>query len=234
MAWGWWNVGDEPPIAGVAIASTGQGNTHVGVVYRAGDDSETLGFIHLAFHCLLQVEVPFAIPSRHYLCIVPKVPKSMLEAVATRCRQTAVSQPELKYGFRWQRDARFDEAGHYLVLDDRGMNCSTFTLTIFRSVQVKLVDEDTWQTRPEDELRFHELWSYVLGYVQRRFREHPATLELHEQFLTRIAPDVNSIRIRPEETAGACLSPSLPVGFEACQVLGQGVLARVSQMPELQ
>jgi hypothetical protein len=221
MAWGWWKPEDGTPIVAIAVQTTGGHNTHVGMAYRGDDETDRLGLLHLAFHCLLEVEPPP--PGGSYRLLVPNRPRAVSEAVATRCRATARSRPELRHGFLKQRDAYIDGEGKFFVEDDRGLNCSSFVLVVFGSVGVELVDEGSWKPREDDEHRFRGLWCQLLGSVRNRYGNNPNLRQIREGHVRKIAPDVTAVRVRPEETAGACLSESLPVGFQECEAHGETV-----------
>ena len=224
MPWGKWNPGDDPPVIAIAVTSPDGHNTHVGIAYQTEDGVDRMNLLHLAFHCRLEVEAPFDPAVNGYVCLIPNLPNAMLEVVAARCRSAARSLPELRYGFLDQRDAHIDADGNYFVLDDRGLNCSTFVLMVFRSVKVELVQEETWPQRADDEHRFRELWCVLLDYVRRKYAHDPALRRRHEDYVRKIGPDVTAIRIRPEETAGACSSETLPVAFRECERHGIALL----------
>ena len=231
MTTGWWAASDPAPIAAVAIMRTTGCNTHVGIAHRLDDTTDALGLVHLAFHCKLDIEAiekdasgeKWVAPSGLYLLLIPAIPSAILEAVATRCRSIARNRPQVKYGFAWAKDVYFDEHGHLFSKDDRGLNCSTFILTVFRSILVSLVMEDTWPYRPDDEQRFRDLLNQLHAYISRRFAGDSNELRYHEEYARRIAPDVTAIRIRPEETAAACFVNPLPADFARCEPLGRTV-----------
>ncbi len=224
MVSGWWSPGDATPTIAIAVCTSDGRNMHVGIAYCVEDNNEQMHLIHLAWHCKLEVEIAFDPISSGYLCLVPRLPQSMMEAVASRCRSTARHKPKLRYGFLAQQDAYIDKDGHYFVRDDRGQNCSSFVILLFRSVQVTLVQAETWPNRPDDEDRYRELLFQLREYVRIKYVNDPEERHIHEEFVRKIAPDVTAIRIRPEETAGSCLSDSLPVAFEKCEAYGKVVL----------
>ena len=217
---GWWKEGDETPIAAVAICLT-NGNalaTHVGIVHQLSDKSADLQLIHLAWHYKLKVELFGVPPHPLYLILTPKVHRTRLEFLATRCRQVARRRPALPYGFRLQKDAFVDVDGTYQVKDNRGLTCSTFVIVLFRSAEINLVDDTTWMSRTDDVER-HKLLLQIL--------EKNSNIE--SEFLEKVREDLSTVRIRPEETAGCCLAPALPVVFSKAQKFGHEVLMRLLQ-----
>lgn len=68
--------------------------------------------------------------------------------------------------------------------------------------------------------------------AEDKYANDPEERRIHEEFVRKIAPDVTAIRIRPEETAGSCLSDSLPVAFKECESYGKAVLLRLCLSPQ--
>jgi hypothetical protein len=114
-----------------------------------------------------------------------------------------------------QRDAIFNDQGEYLVKDDRGLTCSSFVIVLCRSAQIHLVNEATWVPRQVDVKRHESLLQFLQGVAS-------------PEWVRKIAEDVRTIRVRPEETAGACLSNTLPVSFAEAESLGKQVLERLT------
>jgi hypothetical protein len=227
---GWWNPGDPAPIVAVAIGAYEDGGTHSGIVYRADETGDDLRFLHLKFHYWLANDrFPAAtglVEGLPYHLLIPHRPIPMLKAVAFQCRRIAREKPQIPLGFAPTR-ITFDSEGRMRApIDNRGLNCSTFVLRVFESVGVRLLDESTWQHRPEDEVRFKQLHERLEKHVINRYALHPKQRD-HLAHVRKIAPDVKSVRVRPEETAGACLSKALPVKFEEAKKYGYDVLERV-------
>jgi hypothetical protein len=208
-----WVPGESPgPSVAIGIQATGNGNTHIGIAYCQDDESNEMRWMHLAFHCLLRIQD--VDPACLYF--VPNLSVEDAEVVASRCRRNARSRPK--------KDSYFDDDGHLLPDDNKGLNCSTFVLVTFRSVGVQLVLEETWPERSDDGRRFAELHRQLADYIRRY---HPGD----ERHLERIAPDIASVRIRPEETAGVCQVDQLPVAFEQAEPQGRAILALLYESP---
>ena len=212
---GWWNQGDQPPIAAVAIRLIDHPATHVGLAYQVDDEGTQLKLLHLAFHNDLRNDPLNISTESRYFLLIPHLHPTRLEFLATRCRQVAKRRPDLPYGFRLQRDAIFNDQGEYLVKDDRGLTCSSFVIVLCRSAQIHLVNEATWVPRQVDVKRHESLLQFLQGVAS-------------PEWVRKIAEDVRTIRVRPEETAGACLSNTLPVSFAEAESLGKQVLERLT------
>lgn len=213
MLWGWTDPFADIPIVAVAIAATGDNNAHVGIAYQGGHDEKQLCLLHLAWHCKLKNELLVApVCNWHtWHFTTPNLPRAVLEVVATTCRSISRNMPVVKYGFDPQRTLAFDAHGNMINTDDRGLNCANFVLRVFTSSGVHLVIEDTWKTRQDDVTRFEELLSSLTDSINSLYCGSPNSIHENNLYIAKIAPDVTSIRIRPEEVAGACLSQKLPV-----------------------
>jgi len=212
---GWYNEGDGPLTVAVAVGYVTGDSTHVGVAHQFAEEDPGLHLLHLAFHHDLRHERLGDAQFAQYLLLVPHVHQTRLEFLATRCRQVARRLPRIPYGFRMQLDATFDRAGEYRVADDRGLTCSTFVIALFRAAEIKLIDEQTWRQREQDIKRHKEL----LNFLRRR---------ADPDWIHRVEADVETMRVRPEETAGCCLATQLPVSFLEAMQLGQRVLERLA------
>ena len=217
-----WRPGAPSPIVAVAVTKTKRGNTHVGIAYAEGDDTEELSFMHLEFHCKLFT----GSIDNSYIYIKPNLKTEELEAVATRCRKIARNKTNkmIKYAFKYNRRTVFGKDGYLFCADGKGLNCSTFILTIFHSVNLGLVNENTWKARPEDEIIFTQLRDYLKSHIEKHF----SNKKDHAEHVRKVAPDVKSIRIRPEETAGACLEDTYPVSYERCAPNGRELVKEIS------
>jgi hypothetical protein len=216
-----WRFGEAAPTVAVAIARMPEGNTHVGIVYRLRDGSESSGLLHLAFHKLLMNDpvdslVRWPGLEREMVCIVPEMEELEQANVAIMCRGIARDMPELPYGLTYNDDGYFDfiDGNFDLILpeDRRWLNCSTFVLTVFKSTGPAILDAEDWPARPIQDRD----WQIQLAkwLWKRSDCKH----------IKRILPGIGRARIRPEEAAGACLEDELPARFEQCEPNGQVVL----------
>lgn len=139
---GWWNPGDAAPIVAVAIGVNDDGSTHTGIIYRDDESGDSLKLLHLLFHHLLRAD-PFPqdqiVREIRYHLLIPNRPPAMLSAVALKCRHIARAKPVIPFGFASTR-ITFDSRGRAIAPpDNRGLNCSTFTLRVFESSGIRLV-----------------------------------------------------------------------------------------------
>jgi hypothetical protein len=199
-----------------------QGHMHVGILYRERDGDSRVRLLHLAFHKSLQDD---AVNSRIYcqklrrslVCIIPALEEEDAINVAIYCRGIARHLPAVPYGLSYNEDGCFviteGRAELKLPEDRRWLNCSTFVLTVFQSAGPRLIDPIGWPDRPDEDRvmqrqLIHWLW--------------PAAGCKH---IKRQLSAIGRARVRPEETAGACLEDILPARFGECEPNGKFVLA---------
>ena len=205
-----WKLGEPAPAAIIAIRITPHGNTHIGVAYKDDDNRDNFSIMHLAFHCDLQSD-PL---SKEYLYLIPNLETELLELIALRCRKIWRNKQNkrINYAFKFDPEARFDSHGRLVDEQGKGLNCSTFVLAVFASMRIQLVDETTWPPRQED----HEVYTKYLELLKEYIKKkYPGEIN-HQRHVRSIAPDVSSIRIRPEETAASSISDQHPVKFSQC------------------
>jgi len=181
-------------------------HTHTGLCYREGGK---LWFLHLAWDCALE----HGEYDGSYACAVPSIPALRLPFFLRLCRALRDRRPILRYALRHPENARFEiQGGGDVVLTQGGLglNCSTFVLVFFQSYGWPLVNLLGWQLRAED-----AVWhSTLVNWVDRSDSVHAG----------RILSEIGCARVRPEETAGACLEESLPACFGQCVANGQYIL----------
>jgi hypothetical protein len=208
----------DAPTAGVAVTITPDKNTHVGVLYR--DDKDDVYLLHLKFHCdlvnqsvdPLDKSADLMDPSE-FLCADPCLEMEDAEAVAGHCRAIARDNPPIWFAIHYNPDARLaEQQGKVkLVGDNKGLNCSTFVLAVFKHAGPGLVAIGGWPQRASD-----KTWHRQLVRILR--------LKAPRWHADRVEKDVGCARVRPEEVAGACLEEDLPATHRQC--IPNGVVVR--------
>ena len=193
----------DAPVVGVAVTITENRNTHAGVIYR--DDKDNVWLLHLEFHCQLVNET---FPTL-YLCADPELEYEDAEAVAGHCRLIAEDMPTIRFALHYNPKARFERSGGRILLlkEGKGLNCSTFVLSIFHSAGPSLITKDGWPKRASD-----KSW--------QKFLVKLLSARAPTWYTRRVAKDIGCARVRPEEVAGACLEdtlPTAPTAFVACE-----------------
>lgn len=184
-------------------------HTHVGLCYR---DNGELWFLHLAWDRALSHERFDA----SYACAVPNIPPLRLPFFIRLCCAIRDRPLELRYALRHPVNARFAIQGSgEVVLTDggNGLNCATFVLVFFQSYGWPLIDLQEWRERPED-AAWH---TQLVAWVENSDSAH-ANL---------IRSEIGCARVRPEETAGACLHENPPACFYQCVANGQYILSEI-------
>ena len=218
--------GDATPTVAVAIARMPQGHMHVGILYHERDGNNAARLLHLAFHKRLEDDEVSAKMycrklKRSLTCIVPALEEEDAIYVAIYCRGLARHLPDVPYGLNYNSAGCFEitESGAELKLPEerKWLNCSTFVLTVFQSAGPKLIDPMGWPDRPDED---REMQRQLIKWLWP---------EAGCKHVKRLIPDVGRARIRPEETAGACLEDELPALFSECERNGKIVVGLVDR-----
>jgi hypothetical protein len=206
---------DATFLVAIAIRATDPGEAHTGVAYR---DGARLSLLHLAWDRDLRDE-----PLREtYLCAVPNLPPERARLFPRLCAKIAKNPTSIRFALKDNKSNRFDCKTGRVVLakEGKGLNCTTFVLSFFRSYGVFLVDFDTWETRASDLDRHKSLVERVAKGVGP-YPPDPAHAALIES-------EPGCARVRPQEAAGACLEDSMPVAFKVCEANGQYVMQQLA------
>jgi hypothetical protein len=187
----------------------GQHNNHAGAFYRDPDDNQ-IYLLHLigtgqqSGKCL-PVRERWQPP---WGWMVPNLKREELRLARGYCDLVFDLQEEIPYGFRFGLDHRFAEGTGRLQLTDgcRGLTCATFVLAILHSINIRLLDLDSWKDRPE---------------------EQPAMEEIAQAQGAGIADELPCKRYKPEEVAGACITDSIPVVFDRAVELSKHVVEKM-------
>ena len=102
---------------------------------------------------------------------------------------------------------------------DKGLSCCTFAIRVFEHYGLRIVDVQGWPQRDED---------------RKALNKHVAILasnpKTKEQALLVAADADKTIRVRPEEFAGACLEEDLPAKFAHCEPNGRWIVEEIDKL----
>jgi hypothetical protein len=192
-------------------------NTHTGLVFK--DSNGRLAALHLGWHEILLFDT-YALG---YVFSCPAIDPVRAQIVAQLCRLIRDTNPRVPYSFRLGLNVRFcAQTGDLLTLGDgHGLNCSNFVITVFQSTGITLVDLDGWELREDDEERHRCFFDMMLNDVR-----------IPTSHLFGVWDEIGCKRVRPEETAGACLEDELPAKYEQCKLNGEAVLRLIDDHPQ--
>jgi hypothetical protein len=200
--------GAHPALA-VAV-QRGAIDLHTGIVFAA--EQQPPQVLHLAFHeqCVVQ-------PGAEVWCWVPWGHADEIENNLLRnyCAHLAELRPRLPYGFLFV-ESRLN-AAYELELGpgESGLTCSTFILAVLRVLGIEMLEVGTWPSRPGDDKYRKAAIAYLTD--PRRPAEHHRHAE-------RIAAEIDSPRISPEEVAAASTLPFPPAAdFATVEPLSRGL-----------
>lgn len=199
-------------------------STHAGLLYRDGEDWSVL---HYAMHHRLRDD-----PLTGYLqptddedlgFVIPDLADGVKTFLAGFCRRIATSRRNrtIPYAFQDDPEAVFAlQTGDITTLADRtGLTCSTFVLTVLRSVGIRVIDRTGWP------------FTEAAASVQRRIASVLRRAGWLEQAdLIEAEADQKVPRVGPQHVAGALLEDSAdwPVGHVVCFPNAEAVLCMLA------
>lgn len=202
----------EPHRAAVVICRTESGNLHSGLLHRLANGRDAV--LHLGWQDRLYYEWRWL-----RLWAVPDVEPELLTSIAGMCRMIWAeyeSKRQFPYALRFSQSS-FSPSGQLrLGPGAKGLTCATFVLAVFNAVGVRLVDEQDWPIRKDDDRQF-------LEFVRPLFasREHLAILEREVEEGCK--------RIRPDELIGACAC-ALPAKFNPSREAGDRAVQKLEMV----
>jgi len=194
------HAGDNITGVAVAIRRQPEGHTHTGVIFR---EKSQLSLVHLQW----DLDLSFEVFDGTYSWVIPELLAEEINDIRALCRKIGEFRPAIHYGFRFDPEATLDKDTALLISDKApyGLTCSSFVIAIFKSAEVPLVQADTWTER-EDDARWYSKLLRAMGRTG-----------VDPEHIKKVENDVKVVRIRPEETAGACLEKAYPVDFNTTQ-----------------
>jgi hypothetical protein len=204
---------DQIAFAAIAIKTTSRGQQHLGLLHR-NHEANAIEMLHLEWHCELTNELP----KQSYFWIPPDIPSRRLRQVAAMCRKVWRSNSDgIGYGFSSPHDCFDRTTGQFLLGPTRhGLTCSSFVVAVFWSSGIPLLKYSTW---PRDRAGDIEWQQSVLDTL----REGGAA----ESHIEAVRRGVGSVRLRPEEVAGAAVEYPPSVTFAQASARAAEVLARI-------
>jgi hypothetical protein len=211
---------NEVEYVAIAIERRTDCITHAGIVYR--DNSDVLKLLHYGLHNYPILQEPCA---RRYVFAIPRISnnsrinRDKLVAIADFCARInrANAGGRMPYSFQFDPDINFDFRTGALntTTHAKGLTCSTFVVAVFRSSLNDLVREITWPRQADAE----DIESRKAVLEMWRKSGRPELIARAQE----IEPTIETMRIRPEQVAGACLQNRLPVGFRRATLNGERV-----------
>ena len=195
----------EEHVVAAVVARTEAGNLHAGLLYW---DGMKVAELHLGW-----VDRMFNTWDWSGVWASPSGGPEQLNAAAGMCRlvwRRFNQNRRFPYGLHFD-GASFDASGRLeLGPNSRGLTCATLILAVMRFARIRVVAEETWPTRTDEDLKFIE---FVRPWAKE---EHVAALERDV--------DEGAKRIWPDEVVGACSLAALPADFDRARNAADRVL----------
>ena len=192
---------------------------HVAFVYR--DEAEQLWLSHLAFHFDFRGKQE---PGEDYWWLESQLNSEVQDQVATYLELVASNNPADEIRYSILDAGNFDRTtGKFLDAGvGKGFTCSTYVVSILRTLDVALLDASTWPPPREQDIKWAEL---ILEAIEQKFGDRPETAEHVQVQRDHIR---ESARFRPEEVAAAfALFDYVPLTFAQVEPTSREILDAV-------
>jgi hypothetical protein len=201
----------EPTACAAVGLAKGTVGLHAGIVFRPSDGIGAV--VHLAWHCQLECDPPSG-----WAHVVPDLDPVDLIVIAAHCVTLRDVRPEVPYGLAFENSS-FDEDGKFVSgPGESGLTCATFVLAVFDWARVRLLDQPSWQTRPEDVT----IQQRLAGYLKKTANARP-------EHVAAVEAEVGCVRFRSEEAAAASAMKERPIAFERAAHAGLEVVSAFEQ-----
>lgn len=184
-------MGSRPVAGDFAIAHTEMGDLrgmHCGIFYSRNDQ---LQLFHLALHLLL-VD---AVPDEHYAFVRTNLIKTQRKSISKLCKlMVDLHGRKVPYGFRFGAVINLDGTLSCSLPGD-GFTCTSFVLAILKTVNITLVDEDTWPEGANAEWQ-----AMIIQMIECYAEKHRMDVTEH---VAALKDQGDAIRITPQEVAAA-------------------------------
>ena len=187
----------------IAVQLFGRGS-HLGVAFNRA----TLTHVgHLAGDLDIKLDIPSGTESHPWWCSeveyyhendplrMKRRAHTALIDLICRSNQSSIPYCTVYNGAYFSPEAKIQYINH-----ESGLTCATFVLAIFKTLQIDLVDFQTWEPRQSD-----DIWRDAIG-------PHLP--------LRNINAESGNRRFRPEEVFVSSINPHCMVEFRKCEMAG--------------
>jgi hypothetical protein len=202
------------------------GYTHCSIIYKWNDKIKTIDFYlgkirnYMSYGDLGNLGYVFVKYNREYIT------DDFAIQIPSLCELIVEKNNLLNFGITFN-NSTFDNEGNLKLQEgDFGLTCSTFILSIFESVNIPLIEFNSWEQRKEDIL-WHEM---VLDFFVTKNQLNPEkySKELVEHFKN----NAGCFRYRPEDVAVATSNNFFPSNFDFCNDYGERLIFAIKNSTE--
>lgn len=198
----------------VAICKA-NGNHHTAMIFRS--TASSLRVLHIYLNGTIACE-PFPHKRLPFAWVIPNISDVWLEQVAALCESIGAKSRRVPYGLKFSQQSKFMPNGDFSPgAGTFGLTCATFVLAVFHVLGFDLVDDSSWQYRPEDA----NFQTDILGHLAGDPSIPPAEVRQN-------IADVPCVRFRPEEVVAACRRSSHPMSFGDAKPAGAEIVGWIA------
>jgi hypothetical protein len=196
---------------GVAIRQFGPGQYHCGILYTLGREAR---LCHFAFHHDLRDEIA----KEPYLWADAGLDPVNRRLVAAWVGNLRINNDNIPYGLD-SAGCCFDVAtGEFLSPPiGKGLTCSTFIMSVLRSLGFNVLKESEWPKRSDD-----------VAFGQR-IAEMLMKAHANDDHIQAVKEDIGAHRFRPEEVVGAITLSDWPIAFTDARAIADAIIIDVTE-----
>ena len=182
---------------------------HIGLLHRS--ESAGIRLLHLAFHEILRNEFP----SPDYAWLDLNVDEYLAKNIAARCRNVFASCGPRSIGYSFAPGTTFAD-DYSLSSPSRavGFTCATFVMRLLEDGGLVLLDQSSWQHRPDD------------GAWQREVIEDLRAADVSAEHISYLEQAVGVFRFTPLDVAAA-VTLGAPATFEQASAVAASLSERL-------
>lgn len=183
---------------------------HCGFLYKLDGGDPRL--LHFAWHYILRDDAP----PEAYLWADMGFDEPNGRYVAAYASNLKRNEHNIPYGLDVAGSCFDRESGEFIPPPlGKGLTCATFVSVVLRSLGFNLLQEQTWEARPDD----NDFGVYIV--------EDLKASGAHPDHIDAVSKDIGAKRFRTPEVAGATTKPlsEWPLSFEIARTLATQILA---------
>jgi hypothetical protein len=206
---------------GIALGFSDEDQLHCGIIYRRDDD---LYILHLKWHNLLSKDNDLLPFTRYVYLKIDSLPDDRIESICAMCEviYSRHNQRKIAYGIKYNYDTNFHDGlvniNHNV---SSGLTCATFILAVFNSLEIRLLNIETWKPRRSD-LLWHQK---IIDALQESSRRGYVSAE-HLRLVTN---ERGCARYRPEEVAAGVSKADFFADFRHSRLVGYYLVKRIKK-----
>lgn len=184
---------------------------HCGILFKYNGNPNVL---HLRYHRKL---VSHSLNDKSmkdvkYVMVKSKISTDMQIVISAKCRRIIKTNQQIPYGLSFE-NSTFNKDGKLILgVNEVGLTCATFVLSVFNSCNINLIDLKSWPCRPEDKIWHNQIISKMIANKE--------LIGITDAEIMKIVTETGCARFRPEEVTISSIFNPNPAHFETISQYG--------------